>query len=320
MGVLALLLVTTGCAALGGNNWAAKVNGESIKVKDFNARVATAQENFTKQGMNFETEEGKQSLPMLKSQMLEIMVRDKIFDQEVRNLKLNTEDEKIKEQLDSIKQNYELKDDAELQNFLQERWMYGMGTTLTDYKNNLAVYEHVTSDVQVPDETELKAFFDENVDNYNQLESVTAHHILLAAEDEAKAVITQLQSAVNDQAAILPLFEQIAKEKSTDDGTKESGGKLGTFEKGQMVPEFEQAAFAQEEGTFSSTPVKTEFGYHVIFVEKHEPAKSADFAGMKPQVEEDALNAAKNEKFQTYFEDLHKNATVEYAEGYEPAG
>lgn len=319
MGILVLLLViTTGCSSSTGGKWAAKVNGESILIKDFDARVANAQKNFEKQGMNFDTEEGKQSLPLLKSQMLEIMIRDKIIDQEVRNQQLNTEDEKVIEQLDMIKKSYNLKDEAELENFLNEQWMYGMGTTLTDYKNNLTVYENITKDIKAPEEAELKAFFDQNIADYNQPESVKAHHILLNTEDEAKAIIKQLESATKDKAEILPLFAQIAKEKSTEPAAKESGGNLGTFTKGQMVPEFETAAFAQKEGTFSTTPVKTEFGYHVIFVEAHTPAKTADFADVKAQVEQDALNAAKNEKYQAYFEDLRNKAKIEYAKGYEP--
>ncbi|MFZ3130869.1 MAG: peptidylprolyl isomerase, partial [Desulfosporosinus sp.] len=149
-------------------------------------------------------------------------------------------------------------------------------------------------------------------------ESVKARHILVKTEDEAQAIITQL-TAVKDQAAILPLFIQLAKDKSTEDGAKESGGDLGTFPKGRMLPEFETAAFAQQVGTFSATPVKTEFGYHVIWVEAHMPAVAPDFEKLKTRVKEDALNAAKDAKFQTYFDDLRKKAIIEYAKVYQPA-
>jgi parvulin-like peptidyl-prolyl isomerase len=205
-------------------------------------------------------------------------------------------------------------DDAEFQETLKNE-----GTTLIDFKNYLTVYENVTSDVKTPDETEAKTFFDENINYYNKPESVTAHHILLNTEDEAKAIIKQLEAAAKDKVAILPLFEQLAKDKSTEPGAKESGGDLGTFTKGKMVPEFETAAFAQKAGTFSATPVKSEFGYHVIWVEAHTPAITADFAKLKDQVVQDALNTVKDEKFSTYFEDLCEKAVIEYAKGYEPA-
>ncbi len=85
-----------------------------------------------------------------------------------------------------------------------------------------------------------------------------ARHILVKTEDEAKEIIKELEGGAD--------FAELAKAKSTGpSGTK--GGDLGTFGKGQMVPEFEAAAFALEVGEFSKEPVKTQFGFHVIKVE-----------------------------------------------------
>ena len=311
LGVLALMLVTTGCSSLVGGKWAVKVNGESILIKDYDARVADAQKTYEKQGMKFDTVEGKAALPQIKSQLLERMIEGKLIAQVVKNQKLDPKDAKVKEQEDIIKKN--LGDDVKFQDTLKQQ-----GMTEPELKNFLTVYEKVTSDVKAPSDSEAKAFFDKNFANYGQPESVTARHILVKTEDEAKAIITQL-AATKDTAAILPLFEQLAKDKSTDTGTKDLGGELGTITKGKMVPEFETAAFTQKVGTFSTTPVKTEFGYHVILVETHTPATAPDFAKVKVQVEQDALNAAKDAKFQTYFDDLHKKAKIEYAKGYQPA-
>lgn len=305
------MLVTTGCSSLAGGKWAVKVNGESILIKDYDARVAEAQKTYEKQGMKFDTEEGKAALPQIKGQLLERMIEGKLIAQEVKNQKLNPDDAKIKEQEDIIKKN--IGDDVKFQDTLKQQ-----GMTEAELKNFLTVYEKVTADVQVPSESDVRAFFDKNVAHYNQPESVTARHILVKTEDEAKAIITQL-TAVKDQAAILPLFTQLAKDKSTDTESKDSGGDLGTFTKGKMVPEFETAAFAQKVGTFSTAPVKTEFGYHVIFVDAHTSATVADFAKVKAQVEQDVLNAAKDTKFQTYFDDLRKKAKIEYAKAYQPA-
>jgi peptidyl-prolyl cis-trans isomerase C len=112
--------------------------------------------------------------------------------------------------------------------------------------------------------------------------------------------------------------QKLAKEKSIEPGAKESGGDLGTFTKGRMVPEFETAAFAQKVGTFSTAPVKTEFGYHVIKVEEHTVAAAPEYAKVQDQVGQDALNQAKDAKFQTYFDELRKNAKIEYSQGYKP--
>jgi len=311
LGVLALILMATGCSSLVGGKWAVKVNGESILIKDYDARVAAAQKTYETQGMKFDTEEGKAALPQIKSQLLDRMIEGKLIAQEVKNQKLNPEDAKVKEQEAVIKKN--IGDDAKFQDTLKQQ-----GMTEAELKNFLTVYEKVTADIKTPSDTETKAFFDKNVANYSQPESVTARHILVKTEDEAKAIIAQL-AATSDPAAVLPLFEQLAKDKSTDTASKVSGGELGTITKGKMVPEFETAAFAQKVGTYSATPVKTEYGYHVILVETHTPAAVADFAKVKAQVGQDALNAAKDAKFQTYFDDLRKKAKLEYAKGYQPA-
>jgi len=311
LGVLALMLVTTGCSSLVGGKWAVKVNGESIVIKDYDARVAEAQKTYEKQGMKFDTEEGKAALPQIKSQLLDRMIEGKLLGQEVKSQKLNPEDAKVKEQEDVIKKN--IGDDTKFQDTLKQQ-----GMTEAELKNFLTVYEKVTSDIKPASEADVKAYFDKNVATYGQPESVKARHILVKTEDEAKAIIAQLV-ATKDKAAVLPLFTQLAKDKSTEPGAKDSGGDLGTITKGQMVPDFEKAAFAQAVGTFSPTPVKTEFGFHVIFVEAHTPAKAPDFATVKPQVEQDVVNAAKDAKFQTYFDDLRKKAKIEYAKGYEPA-
>ena len=79
-------------------------------------------------------------------------------------------------------------------------------------------------------------------------------HILVKAEQEAKAIIEQLSKGVS--------FSKLAMEKSTCPSGKK-GGDLGTFGRGQMVREFERAAFALQKGQVSQ-PIKTEFGWHVI--------------------------------------------------------
>lgn len=301
-GVLALMLLTTGCSSLVGGKWAVKVNENPILVKDYETRVTDAQKVYEEQGMKFDTDQGKQALPQLKAQLLERMIEGELIAQEVKKLALNPEDTKVKEQEDVIKKN--MGDEATFQDTLKQQ-----GMTEAELKNFLAVYEKITGDVTVND-TDIRAFFDKNIANYSQPESVKARHILVKTEDEAKAIIAQLSAGAN--------FEQLAKEKSIEPGANESGGDLGTFTKGRMVPEFETAAFAQQVGTFSTAPVKTEFGYHVIKVEAHTPASSPDYAAVKDRVGQDALNQAKDSKFQTYFDDLRKNSKIEYSQGYQP--
>lgn len=108
------------------------------------------------------------------------------------------------------------------------------------------------------DEETLKARYDDYVANAEPEPAIHARHILLQSEDEAKAVIKELDGGAD--------FAELAREKSTGPSGPQ-GGDLGYFQKGQMVPEFEAAAFAMEPGDVSESPVKTQFGWHVIKVE-----------------------------------------------------
>ena len=125
-------------------------------------------------------------------------------------------------------------------------------------------------------EQKLKAAYDKYVKDAPPREEVSARHILLANEADAKAVIEQLKKGAD--------FATLAKEKSTDPAGKTSGGDLGWFTKDQMVPEFADAAFKLKKGEFTETPVKTQFGWHVIKLEDRRTASAPSFEQMKPQL------------------------------------
>jgi peptidyl-prolyl cis-trans isomerase C len=116
----------------------------------------------------------------------------------------------------------------------------------------------------------LHAAFDKKMKDQPAEEQVRARHILVKTEDEAKAVIAELQKGAD--------FAELAKSKSTDPGSTSAGGDLGFFTKERMVPEFAQAAFAMKPGEYSSVPVKSQFGWHVIKVEERRPGPTFEDA------------------------------------------
>ncbi len=138
--------------------------------------------------------------------------------------------------------------------------------------HNLYFKKHVVDAVT---DDEVKARYDKEIGALPKQEEVRARHILVKTEDEAKAVIAELDKGKD--------FVELAKEKSTDPN-KSEGGDLGYFTKGRMVPEFEQAAFAMEKGTYSKTPVKTQFGFHVIKVEDKRDAPPPAYEDVSQQV------------------------------------
>jgi peptidyl-prolyl cis-trans isomerase C len=128
---------------------------------------------------------------------------------------------------------------------------------------------------QATDEVVRKRY-DEEVAKIEQPEEIKASHILVETEDEAKAIIEQLKAGGD--------FAAIAKEKSKDPGSGPNGGDLGYFGKGSMVQEFETAAFALEPGKFTETPVKSQFGYHIIKLEERRKQPLPQFDAVKAQV------------------------------------
>ena len=132
--------------------------------------------------------------------------------------------------------------------------------------------EKVRADVT---ETAIQNAYDKFVADIASREQVTASHILLETEADAKAVIATLQDGGD--------FATLAKEKSTGPSGP-NGGALGTFGRGQMVPAFETAAFDLAVGSYSDTPVQTQFGWHVIKVDGKDIAPAPDLESMRAQL------------------------------------
>ena len=124
-------------------------------------------------------------------------------------------------------------------------------------------------------ETAIQNAYDKFVADTASREQVTASHILLETEADAKAVIAALQDGGD--------FAALAKEKSTGPSGP-NGGALGTFRRGQMVPAFETAAFDLAVGSYSDTPVQTQFGWHVIKVDGKDIAPAPDLESMRAQL------------------------------------
>jgi peptidyl-prolyl cis-trans isomerase C len=127
----------------------------------------------------------------------------------------------------------------------------------------------------VTDEAMKKVYTDAIKEVGNEQE-VSARHILVESEDDAKAISADLKKGGD--------FAAIAKEKSKDPGSKDSGGDLGFFTKDQMVPEFAEAAFKLDKGQVSD-PVKSQFGWHVIRVDDKRTKEPPTFEQVKDQIE-----------------------------------
>lgn len=134
---------------------------------------------------------------------------------------------------------------------------------------------------KVTDET-MRARYDEMIATGPEKE-MHARHILLAEESEARAVIVELDDGAD--------FATLARERSTGPSSAQ-GGDLGYFSAGQMVEEFEVAAFALTPGEYSAEPVQTQFGYHVILIEDVRDKPPPEFAEVESEIREELTEQA----------------------------
>ena len=145
----------------------------------------------------------------------------------------------------------------------------------------------------------LKDRYDERVKAMPAEEEVKARHILVATEDEAKALIAEIKKSGT--------FDKLAREKSTDKASGADGGDLGWFKKTDMVPEFANAAFTLAKGGLSDAPVKTQFGFHIIQVDDRRAAAPPAFEEMAEQLREELTR----ETVTTVLNTLRANAKIE---------
>jgi peptidyl-prolyl cis-trans isomerase C len=143
----------------------------------------------------------------------------------------------------------------------------------------------------------LHKVYDEAVKQMGNEEEVHARHILVATEDEAKAIEAEVKKGTD--------FATLAKEKSKDPGAAD-GGDLGYFTKDQMVPEFSDAAFKLDKGQISD-PVHTQFGWHIIKVEDKRTKPTPTFDQVKAQLTNYVEHRAQAEMV----DNLRKTATIE---------
>ena len=182
-----------------------------------------------------------------------------------------------------------------------------------EYKANLKQLEKdlltqmainkVLSEVTVTDE-DAKKFYDENKEQFMQKESVSAKHILVDNEELCK----EIKEKINNNEIT---FEEAAKQYSSCP-SKEKGGDLGMFNRGMMVPEFEEAAFTLSINEISN-PVQTQFGYHLIKVENKKEATIADFESVKNQIIQRLMQQAQDNKYLQTIKELEAKYDVKRA-------
>ncbi|NLM37604.1 MAG: foldase [Firmicutes bacterium] len=230
-------------------------------------------------------------------QGLNVLIAQKIIDLEAKKQKITIAEAEIEEALAKYYDYY-----GGEEAFTQIMAM--QGTSLAEVKKNitntLKIKKLLEPRIKVTEE-EMKAFFEENKEDFAQEEQVKARHILVATEKEAKEIKDKLAKGED--------FAALAKEYSLDESTKDNGGELGFFNRGDMTPEFEKAAFALPAGEISA-PVKTEYGYHLIKVEEKKAAAAANYEKSKAEIKEYLFNKKLQEEYNPWLQEVSEKYEI----------
>ena len=154
-------------------------------------------------------------------------------------------------------------------------------------------------------EQEIRQYYQQHLDKYKQSAAAWVRHILIGSEAEAVDIIQTLQGSIDLEAK----FIELAHSKSTGPSSV-NGGDLGWFNEDQMVPEFSKAALALKKGEITTTPVKTHFGYHVIFLCDKRPAGVIPYDKVKDSISKTIKLEKFKENLKILRENLRKSAKI----------
>ncbi|MFW5786996.1 MAG: peptidylprolyl isomerase [Halanaerobiales bacterium] len=300
------------------NKVAAVVNGDEINIEEvdeyanlqqiFMTLYQTDQE-FTQ--LFLQSEEGEEILNQFRERKLDGLIEQELLKQEAENRDISLDEEKKEEifqnQLENIKQQNNMSEEELLEALSQQ----GI-ESLEDYKeqflsrneDNLlinALREEVLSDIEVSDE-EAEEYYEENKDQYEHDEQVEASHILLEDEEKAEELISELDEGAS--------FGEMAKEHSTGPSA-ENEGELGYFSRGDMVPDFEDAAFELDVGEITEEPVETEHGFHIIKVTDKRDAGTTSFEDAKEDIKQQIQGERQQDEWEQFVENLKEDAEIE---------
>ncbi|MDP9024163.1 MAG: peptidylprolyl isomerase [Candidatus Eremiobacteraeota bacterium] len=266
------------CSGAAGGN-VATVNGQAIGKADFDAKLESS---------------------AAATSTLQQMVREALIDQYAKNNNVTISDADIAQRENDLKANFP--------NGSWDEMLKARGLSETDVHNALReqiiIDRAVGKDVKVTD-AQIKQYFDKNHAAFDKPEQVHARHILVADLATAQKVEADLKSG--------KAFADEAKQFSIDPGSKDKGGDLGLFRRGQMVPAFDKAAFSMAPNVVSA-PVKSPFGYHIIEVLDKQPGSKGTLASTHDRIADMLRQQQEAPLVQPFLTDLQNKATIQVSD------
>lgn len=276
LGIVLIALIVVAVILVQKSNTVASVDGEKITQNDLD-------EALNKQ---------------YGTSILQTLIANKVVDLEAEKEKIKVTDKEKKAELDDL---IESSGGEDAFNAALE----ANGASKTDIEEELLRYLKIKKllepRIEITDD-QIKSYFDENKASFDTPEQVEASHILVADEKTAKEVKKKLNDGED--------FADLAKEYSTDTATKDNGGELGYFSSGQMVEEFEKAAFSMDVDEISD-PVKTDNGWHIIKVTGHKDAVEAKLDDHKDEIKDTLFEQQMNTEYSTWLTEIEAKYDID---------
>ncbi len=294
-----------------GNTILVSVNGVTLTQDQAQQMM---QENLQRQGVPPQMLDQvlQQMGDQLENQIVEQFIALTLLEQEIDRLAQPVPDADVdrilNQMISTLPEGVNLEEALAAQNMTVE----DLKESIVSSERMRALYESKTASIPPASPEQIASYYDENRDQFVTEENVTASHVLIACDENADAATHESASSRADtlRTELLEgaVFAEVASQHSSCP-SKENGGDLGTFSRGQMVPEFETAAFSQDVGSVGEV-VKTKFGYHVILVTAHDEGGTRPLEAVQNEIGAQLDNQARQTVFDAYINTLREGAEI----------
>lgn len=291
-----------------GDEPVARVNGVPIFQSDLDRFVEDNRRRLAQQGRQLSEEDQL----MLREQVLGGLINREVLLQEAADLGLEPSESAVDGQMSNIRGQFD--SDEAFQNALEQQ-----NLTETALRENIRVQlaidrlvqQEVTGGIEITEE-DKRDFYENNPQLFGEGATVEASHILIQtqglSEDERADALARAEE-LREEVAGGADFHEVAEAES-EGPSAANGGRLGSFQRGQMVPAFEEAAFSMEPGEISEV-VETQFGYHIILVTDKSEGSTRSYEAAEQQIEQYLTQQENNQALESYVNRLRAGAEVE---------
>jgi peptidyl-prolyl cis-trans isomerase SurA len=309
LAVALFIASTAGAEVLSGI--AAVVNDEIITIRELNSEYAMVAKDVEKREGPLSAEAAKK----LRSDVLNSLVDKTLVRQKIKELNIVISADELRQSIEEIKRQNKMSQEALVAALLAQN------ITFDQYKAQLKeqlerlrlMSQEVKAKIQVS-EREIREYYESNSALYTEEATYRARHIFLkisknAANDEIKKVKAKAADVIAEAKSNSD-FTGLAKKYSDDPGAAKDGGNLGTFKKGDMLPEIESTLLKMNPGEISEI-ITTPTGFHIIKLEEKNAGRLKPLDSVKASIEEILYRRKSEERFKQWSEELRKGATVE---------